>query len=295
MDKYNRQIYEDEINLLELAAVIWKRKLYIIGFVFLISAATVIYSLSLNNVYESKTVLKPTAQTSTQNSLGGLGTLAGFAGININSGGSVFADMNVILNDKAFLADFIKRNELLPKLLEEMSVADTSEFRKNEKFSLFKLIHEDLKLVEDKSTQYITFSYNNSSPELAKEILTLMLRDVSNVLRSKQLENLDMRIENYKLEIDRAADLALKTKLSELVANLIQSKVLANADEYYGFSIISEPSLPDPLDKVGPHRLRICIIAFIGSFIFMVFGVLVINFIMNSTKQRNENEVRGNQ
>ncbi|WP_265820665.1 Wzz/FepE/Etk N-terminal domain-containing protein [Geovibrio ferrireducens] len=288
MDKDNRQIYEDEIDLLELAAIVWKRKLYIIGFVFLVSLAAVVYSLSLDNVYESRTVLKPTAQTSAQSSLGGLSTLAGFAGININSGGSVYADINVILSNKDFLADFIKENNLAPKLLKDPAIAETAEFKQNEKFNLFQLIYNDLKLAEDKNTQYITFSYNNTDPALAKEILTLLLKDISGVLRTKQLENLDKRIENYKLEIDRAADLTLKAKLSELVASLIQSKVLANADEYYGFSIMTEPSLSDPLDKVGPKRAQMCLAAFFVSLFLAVFSTLVLHFSGNNLKKRKK-------
>ncbi|GAB1536507.1 Wzz/FepE/Etk N-terminal domain-containing protein [Geovibrio sp. ADMFC3] len=293
MNTEQKHQLDDEIDLIELAAIIWKRKLYIIGFVFVVSVITVIYTLSLDNIYESKAVLKPTAQTSTQNSLGGLSSLAGFAGININSGGSVYADMNVIISNKEFLADFIKKNDLTSKLLKEPEIAETSEFKANEKFNLFKLIYNDLKLTEDKNTQYITFSYSNPNSTLAKEVLTLLLNDISDILRAKQLENLDKRIENYKLEIDRAADLTLKAKLSEMVASLIQSKVLANADEYYGFSIISEPLVADPMDKVGPHRSRICIVAFVSSFMLAVFGVLVINFITNNI--RNQDEVRGDQ
>lgn len=284
---------DDEIDLIELAAIIWKRKLYIIGFVFVVSVITVIYTLSLDNIYESKAVLKPTAQTSTQNSLGGLSSLAGFAGININSGGSVYADIKVLMNDQEFLADFVKKNELAQKLIEEPNTLKTDDFKKNEKFYLSSLIEEQVIVTEDKTTQYITFAFRNTNPVLANEILSALLKDVSSVLRVKQLENVDKRIENYKFEIDRAADITLKNKLSELVANLIQSKVLASADEYYGFSIISGPSTPDILDKVGPKRAQMCMIAFFSGLFMTVFVVLLIHFIQKALKTRSDNYGRG--
>ncbi|MGE4465973.1 Wzz/FepE/Etk N-terminal domain-containing protein [Sphaerochaeta sp.] len=274
MNTENRRIEENEIDIFTLFAIIWKRKFLIFGLVFIVSLATVIYVTMQDNIYESTAVLKPIEQTTSTSSLSGLGTLASFAGISVNSGGSIFADISVLLNDRDFLAGFIKKNNLTEKLIEDPKFLDTDEFKSNEKFYLSNLIKKSISVIEDKTTFYITISFQNTNPAIAKEVLSLILKDASEVLRLKRLENADERIANYKLEIDRAQDITLKAKLSDLVANLIQSKVFANADKYYGFSIISEPSLPDALDKVGPKRAQICIISFFTSLI--LFSVIVI-------------------
>ncbi len=284
MDKDSKQIYEDEIDLLELAAAVWKRKLYIIGFVFLVSAAAVIYSLSLDNVYESAAILKPTEQTATSSSLGGLGALAGFAGINISSGGSVFADINVLLNNRKFVADFVKKNNLASRLVDEQAFFETSKFKQNEKYYLYRMVKPKITVSQDKPTTYIAVVVRDENAALANEMLSLLLKEISLTLKTKHMENIDKRIDNYKLEIDKATDMILKHKLSELVSNLIQSKVLANADEYYGFSIIAEPSLPDSKEKAGPYRARMCIIAFFSSFILAVCAVLFIELIKRNRK-----------
>lgn len=267
MDTESRKIVENEIDILELVSIIWKRKFLIAGLVLIVSIATVVYVIAQDNIYESVAVLKPVEQSSSTSSLGGLGSLASLAGFNVNSGGSIFADLSTLLNDRDFLAGFIKKNKLAEKLTEDPDFLNTDEFKSNEKFYLSNIMKKNISALEDKTTRYITISFQNTDPAIANEVLSLLLKDTSEVLRLKQLENMDERIANYKTEIDRAQDITLKAKLSDLVANLIQSKVFAKADKYYGFSIISAPSLPDALDKVGPKRAQICIIACFASFI----------------------------
>lgn len=274
-------ISDDEIDLLELASVIWKRRYIIAAFVVVVSILTVIAVLLMDNVYESKAVLKSSDQSSSQSNLGGLGTLAGFAGINLSAGGSVYGDIQVLLNDKSFISEFVKKNELAPLLLEDKTILEDESFKKNENFKFYQLIKGSIASSEDKITKYISIRYTHTQPETAQKILSLLLVDISDKLRVKQMENLDKRIENYKLEIDRANDITLKNKLSEMVANLVQSKVFANADEYYGFSIISEPSLSEPMDKVGPKRSAICVIAFITSCIIGVVIAIIYEYIKN--------------
>ncbi|TCK62346.1 Wzz/FepE/Etk N-terminal domain-containing protein [Seleniivibrio woodruffii] len=273
MNTENSRIEENEIDMLTLVSIIWKRKFLIAGLVFLVSLATVIYVVTQDNMYASTAVLKPVESASSP-SLNGLGTLASIAGVSVSSGGSVFGDLSVLLNDRDFLAGFIKKNNLTKKLIEETAFLDTEEFKSNEKFYLSNLMKKNTSLFEDQTTKYITISFQNKNPAIANNVLSLLLKDASEVLRLKQLENVDERIANYKSEIDLTKDITLKSKLSDLVANLIQSKVLANADKYYGFSIISAPSLPDALDKVGPKRAQICIIAFFASMVLSIVGVV---------------------
>ena len=117
----NPYIEEDEIDLKELFDTILKYKFKIAIFVFVVTSITIAYSLSMPNIYESKTILSPTEKDSAPN-LGGLGALAGFAGINIGGGGkvSVVDKMNVLLQNYTFNKRVIKKHHLLDKLLEEI-------------------------------------------------------------------------------------------------------------------------------------------------------------------------------
>jgi LPS O-antigen subunit length determinant protein (WzzB/FepE family) len=276
MDKENKNnTTNDEIDLLELFQVIWKRRYVIAVFVFVVSLVTFVVTLMMDNIYASTAILKPSQQASQQSSLNGLGALVGFAGINLDSGGSVYADINVLLTDKRFLAEFVKKHELAPKLVEKQEIMNTEKFEKNKILNYSELIQRNTSVTEDKTTGYITISFKNKNPQLSKDVVELLLAEISDRLRTQQMDNIDKRIENYKLEMDSVADFTLKTKLSELVANLIQNKVIANADVYYGFNIIAEPYVAEPMDKVGPKRRIIVIIAVVMSFFLASFCTVV--------------------
>lgn len=290
MNKNHVEKHDDEIDLLKLVHDIWQYKLYIIAFVFCVSVATVVYTLSLDNQYKSATVLKPNEQTTTVPSLG-LGALASFAGVNLGSGSSIYADIAVLLNSKDFFAEFVKRNELAPKLVEDSEILTTEGFKLNENYQFYKLLRKRINFSEDKLTKYITVTFEFQDSAFAQHVLQLLLKDVSNVLRAKHLENVDQRIESYKLEIYNAADMTLKIKLSEVVANLIQSKVFARTDQYFGFSVITEPSKPDPKDKEGPQRAKLCIIAFMGSFLISIFACVVFITLKNNIVLRDKETI----
>mgnify|MGYP002352294015 CR=1 FL=1 len=282
----------DEIDLLELASVIWRWKYFIAAFVAIVSVITVIAVLLIDNEYESKAVLKPTASSSSGASgLGGLGTLAGLAGISLGSESSISSDISVLMQNKAFFANFIKKNNFQQKLLDDPEIMKTDDYKNNETFALHQSVYKRISVVNDKSTGYISVSFRHKDPAFAKEFISALLVDMSSTIKQQDMANIDKRIDNYKLEIDRAADFSLKTKLSEFVASLIQSKVMANADEYYGFSIASAPSAPDMKDKVYPKRAQICIISFFAACVISILGVFVIEYVQNFRKARLTKEI----
>src|SRR5690554_1833185 len=88
---------EDEIDLAGFFAVIWKRKLAIICFVAAASIIAVITVLMMDNIYQSKALLKPTdtKNSGLSSALGGLGGIAAIAGVDLGTGsGNVYSDMD---------------------------------------------------------------------------------------------------------------------------------------------------------------------------------------------------------
>ena len=55
---------EDEIDLRELFGIIWQGKWWIIAITFVFAVGSVIYSLSLPNIYKSEATLAPTEEAS---------------------------------------------------------------------------------------------------------------------------------------------------------------------------------------------------------------------------------------
>ena len=60
MSQENLTYHENAIDIKELIAVLWNKKLFIIFITSIFSMLAIIYSLSLSNIYTSTTLLAPT-------------------------------------------------------------------------------------------------------------------------------------------------------------------------------------------------------------------------------------------
>lgn len=82
----NKIIKEDEIDLIELARAIWGGRKLNIKFVILFLLVGIIVAFGSKEEYEASCKLMPESQEGIKPTLGGLGSLAGMAGINIDLG-----------------------------------------------------------------------------------------------------------------------------------------------------------------------------------------------------------------
>ena len=79
--------YEDDIDLSEIFTILWDGRFVIMLITTIFAISSVLYSLSLPNIYSSTSVLAPTTQDDSLNSkLSGYRSIAGIAGINIPKG-----------------------------------------------------------------------------------------------------------------------------------------------------------------------------------------------------------------
>lgn len=277
----NNTVANDEIDLREIFKVVWKRKFWIAGFVAIVCAVTVLIVINMDNIYESKAILRPSQNNTTQMSsmASSLGGLASLAGINIGSSGNVspYNSMNAIVQDDDFIYAFVTKNKFEPKIIDKFEeISSTDEYKENQKFFIVKSFKDSFNFTEDSKTGLLSLSFQNKDREFAKKIVDALLSDVSAKYQLLEMKNLQERIDKYKTEIDKTADITLKNKLSEVVAGLIQNKVLSQAQEYYGFDVIVKPGVPDSIDKVKPKRGIICVVAFFLSFFVSVFVALVL-------------------
>lgn len=285
----NNAAVNDEIDLRDILKVIWKRKFWIAGFVVAVCAVTVFIVVNMDNIYESKAVLRPSQNNTNQMSsmASSLGGLASLAGINIGSSGNVspYNAMNAILSDKDFIYAFVSKHKFEDKVIGDFEQRKNDEdYNKNIKFFVSQSLNNALSFSEDSKTGLITISFQNKDREFTKIFVDSILNDLSSAYRALEIKNLQERIDNYKSEIDKTNDITLKNKLADVVSGFIQNKVLSQAQEFYGFDIIIKPSVADPIDKVKPKRAVICILAFFLSLCLSIFSALVFDVLNKQEK-----------
>jgi LPS O-antigen subunit length determinant protein (WzzB/FepE family) len=74
-------------------------------------------------------------------------------------------------------------------------------------------------------------------------------------------------------QVDKTADPFIKTKIYALIAQQIETAMMAEVKENFAFKILDPPRVPDV--KIKPKRTQMAIIAFVVSLflgIFVAFG-----------------------
>ena len=288
---------EDEIDLRELFATIWKHKIFIAVFSFIITSLAIVYALSKPNQYKIYTLLAPQEKSKGLN-LGGLGAFASMAGLSAGGSG-VTPDIafQSLLDDYSFMKSLIVNNKIdekisNPKLQEDYIFALNSNTIYNlfhskkddqdkqiDLFSIDKQLTSSLKISVDKKTSLITVSYISPSRTLAKDILTIFLKDATKELVNRNLNDINSQIQKYNQELQKTNNLELKSELAKLISSLIKQKIYINASKYYKVKVVTEPYIPDVKDKAKPKRGLIVVVAFITSIILAIFLIFFLEFI----------------
>ena len=112
---------DDEIDLKELFSVLWSGKWLISAVTGLAAAISVVFALSLPNIYTASALLAPAE--SGGGGLSGLmkqyGGLASLAGVSLPGGeeGSRAQLGMQLMKSRAFIGDFVERRDILPELM----------------------------------------------------------------------------------------------------------------------------------------------------------------------------------
>ena len=120
MQETENNNFEDQINIKELANILWQGKHIIASITIFVSIFGLIYSLLLPNIYTSSAILSPTdSSSSISKSLQSYAGLAGLAGINLpsNSEDNNAAKGIQKLNSLSFFENSIMPNIYLPNLM----------------------------------------------------------------------------------------------------------------------------------------------------------------------------------
>ena len=305
-------IEEDEIDLRELFSTIWGNKFKIIFLSILITSFALIYALTKPNSYASQSILILKEQS--KPSLGGgAAALASMAGISLGGGGSsidIGSLFKNLINDYAFNREVISRYQLAEKLSPEMmeekmvyvlngremrrdisaifSSKDKDKDKEEILFETYKKIKTIISTATDKESGAITLSATLEDRFLAKELVNIYLREMSNYIKRLDLKEIDEQVVYYENELRSTSSLELKSNLTELLSTLLKKKVLSQAGEFYMVKQLTKPEISYVKDKTKPKRALIIIVAFITSLILGIFMVFFGEFLKNAKERKSE-------
>ncbi|MCC5879167.1 MAG: LPS O-antigen length regulator [Idiomarina sp.] len=290
-----------EIDFKAILDTLWLYKWLILGFTMIFAIGSVLYALSLPNIYKAEAKLIPTKEALSANSgLGGeIGGLANLAGMNIGSGQIDTASLALeILQSRKFIAEFVNRHNILPELMaskewdmytNELSI-DSSiydvereewvrevEFPRTPEPSFAEYVQafRNIMSVERSgSTSIITITIRHRSPVIASEWVQLIITDINNEMREREVGEATRSLEYIERELENIRLASSERVFYDLMESQVQTIMMANARPEYVFRIIDPPVVEE--NRASPPRAMIAIVGTIFGGFFSLLCILLI-------------------
>lgn len=298
--------HDDEIDLRELWDVIWKGKWIIIATTFVFALASVLYALSLPNIYKSEALLAP-AEENSGGGLAGLagqfGGLASLAGVNLAGGGGDKTALAIeVLKSRQFITKFIQARELLvplmaakgwdgKKLILDSELYDEAQSKWVRKVTLprqpkpsaqeaYKEFKEIFSVSQDKKSNFVSVSFEFYSPDLAKQWVDWLIEDINAEIKERDVTEAKKSIRYLTGQLEKTPIADMQAIFYELIEEQTKTVMFAEVRDEYVFKTIDEAISPEL--KAKPKRSLICILGvMLGGMLGTLF-VLVRHFIKSS-------------
>ena len=295
--------FDDEIDLLQLIEVLWKKKIFIILVTSIFAIFSVFYALSLKNIYKSEAIVH-IPESEGGETLSGIGGLASMAGINISPRGMAKSAIAIeTIKSRAFLKHLISFENVLPELMApekydselrktvfDKRVYDekTSEWvRKNRSnnnskptyLEAFQIYNKLISVREDKNSGLLVLSFEHISPVFAEQFLSLIIKEVNELLRNKDLQESSDAIAFLSSEIPKSSLITMKDAINQLVQSKLETQMMARISSEYILKIIEPPFVPEK--KFKPVRSMICIFGTLLGGLLAVIFVLIRQYVFN--------------
>jgi len=270
---------EDEINLFDLIKVIFKNLRLIYMIVGIIVLATAVVSLIMTPVYESKAVLMPTTQTK---DIGVSSMLAQQFGIATPATPQTTEIVN-LLKSNLLKERVIKRFDLLKLLLEDRY--EDYKKTKSENELLWEAIRRldkmtNINFKQKDNTIEITVGYKD--PKIAKDLVNYILTELNDFMSTETKRVAETNKKYLESQLDKTSDPFIKTKLYALIAQQLETSMMAEVKENFAFKVLDAPRVPDKRSK--PKRRQMVLISFVVALFLGIFAAFIREYM---TKQKD--------
>ena len=269
---------EDEIDLIELWKVVWRRKWQILAIAFLFAAGSVAYALLATEWYRAEVLLAPADERSTTSLGGQLGGLAALAGVSVGGGDSAVAIAT--LKSREFARAFIEDYELLTLLFADQWDESGQRWRENdpEKWpdirDAVKYFQENiLRVNEDNKTGLVKLAIEWTDAEVAAKWANEIVQRINNKLRERALREAETNVSYLQAELSQTTVVTLQQSISRLLESELQKLMLARGNEEFAFRVIDSAAVPN--QRIKPQRALIVVVATFFGGVLGVFFVLL--------------------
>ena len=304
----NQSDFISTIDIKSILSLLWDKKIFISLTVSIFALISIIYALSLPNIYTSKTLLAPSKnENSISSNMGSLSSLASIGGFNLPNEG-VSKTQEAIERIKSF--DFFTKYFLPNVRLEDLMavkkwipesntlIYDDEIFDENKggwlqnsktqsiptKQDAYKKYKDILKISENASTFFVSLSIDHESPFIAKEWVDIIVLNINESMREQDKEYAQSSIDFLEEQFTYVNIQTIKDAISNLLENQIQVLMMASSNQAYVFEVLDSSFVPE--EKSRPSRALICILGTILGSVFAILFVLI-RYFFNPKEENN--------
>jgi uncharacterized protein involved in exopolysaccharide biosynthesis len=321
--KNSEQKYEeDEINLLNYWRVIQKRQKLIVRVVSAVVLATAVISLLLTNIYQAKAVITPITYKEGRSGDASLSALmlqfGDIPGIRL-PGGSSAAEIVNLLKSNILREKIIERYQLLPVLFYKKWDAEKKTWKEGPSLNPLVYIEKLVNIItsatqrgikekspdvpdvwdglrkldkivtvdHNKKEDTITITIENRDPEMAAKMVEHFLTALTDHMSSETRRVATINRQYLEDQLVKTADPLIKQKIYNLIAQQLETSMMAEVKENFAFKVIDPPKVPDK--KTAPKRILMVVLSFIVSVFIAVFSAFFMEYLEKIKRKEKEN------
>jgi LPS O-antigen subunit length determinant protein (WzzB/FepE family) len=302
----NMEIHDEEefdLDLKEILLVFWKSRVIIISVTSLFTVGSIIYSLAQPNTYTSESIVVAVNDQGGGRISPGVNALVKMttgAGLGGGGGGMVAGDKAVTtIESREFFKHLLDNHEFVEKhfiafekfddssqssIFDQSIYDDESKAWLDTKPSYLELYNDYGDMVSAEyyfSNGIIQLSVEHESPVFAYDFLTLIIQEVNNLRRKKDLSQSSKALEYLYQEATRNNLSVIQQSISQMITSQLGTQMLAKIKPDYMIQAFDKPFIP--IEKSGPARL---FITMMGTILGMVLSLsfVIINYFLKENE-----------
>ncbi|WP_029890086.1 Wzz/FepE/Etk N-terminal domain-containing protein [Polycyclovorans algicola] len=277
---------DDEIDLRELVAALWRGKWWIMLFTLLATVLAGVYAFTATPQFKSEATLQLRDDNSSGGMGGQLGGLAALAGVSLGSGGGsdqIYASAYV--ESRAFIQGFIDTHDVMQHLYADRWDAEAQDWRpETKRFSdepappptpwhaYSKFMEEVFSIAVDTQTGTQTWAVTWHDPVLAAEWLKALIERANVELNRAVLDEATNNLRYLEGQLQAAGTVEVRQTVASMMESELNQLMMARNAER-GTLVVVDP----PLEPQAPFKPKKPLILVLG---FMLGGMLGVMFVL---------------
>jgi len=268
----------DEIDVEQLAGVIWRRKWWIAGCAGLLTALAVAYALVATEWFRAEAVLMPRdsrSGTGLAGQLAQFGGLADLAGLSLGQNSK--QEPLGVLRSKGFARRFIEKNGLVETLAEDAPArvlrGDQTGQDLGEVVDQF--VRSVMTVSEDRRSGLVTVAVEWKDASAAADWANKITQQVNDEMRLRTLDEGARNISYLQNQLAVTEAVSLQQAIARLLEGEMQKVMLAQGTDEYAFRVID--SAEPPVRRSRPKRTLTVLFAFAAALFLSTLGAILID------------------